>query len=111
MADSTPQQPTRDPHEIRQDIEQTREELGETVETLAQKTDVKAQAKAKVDDVKGRIGAKRAETVDRVKQATPDSAGHAASTVATKARENPTPVIVAGIALGAFLVGRATGRR
>jgi Protein of unknown function (DUF3618) len=110
MADST-QQETRDPQEIRQDIEHTREELGETVETLAQKADIKSQAKAKVDDVKGRIGDKRTETAERVKQASPDSAGQAASTVAGKARENRTPLIVAGVALGAFLVGRATARR
>ena len=111
MADSSTQQQTRDPEEIRQNIEQTREELGETVEALAHKTDVKAQAKAKVDDVKGRIGDKRTETAERVKHATPDSASQAASTAAGKARENRTPLIVGGVALGAFLVGRATARR
>ena len=42
----------RTPDEIRSDIAQTREELGDTVEALAAKTDVKAQAKAKVDDAK-----------------------------------------------------------
>jgi Protein of unknown function (DUF3618) len=110
MADSTEQQ-TRDPQEIRDDIEQTRTELGETVETLAHKADVKAQAKAKVDEVKGKAGDKRDETVERVKRAAPDSAGQAASTVAGKARENRTPLVVAGVALGAFLVGRATARR
>jgi Protein of unknown function (DUF3618) len=110
MADSTQQQ-TRDPHEIREDIEQTRTELGETVETLAQKADVKGQATAKVDEVKGRLDDKRAESVDRFKQATPDSAGQAAATVTTKARENRTPLILAGVALGAFLAGRASGRR
>jgi transposase-like protein len=36
--------------EIRAEIEQTRQELGETVEALAAKTDVKAHAKAKVDE-------------------------------------------------------------
>ena len=110
MAESTQQQ-TRDPQEIRQDIAQTREELGETVEALAQKTDVKGQAKAKVDDVKGRIGDKRAESADRFKQATPDSTGQAAATLTTKARENRMPLIAAGVAVGAFLVGRASGRR
>jgi hypothetical protein len=110
MAESTQQQ-TRDPQEIRDDIEQTRGELGETVEALAEKADVKGQAKAKVDEVKGRIGDKRTESVERVRQATPDSAGQAASTVTTKARENRTPLIIAGVALGAFVLGRASGRR
>jgi len=107
MAD-TQQQQTRDPQEIRDDIEQTREELGDTVESLAHKADVKSQAKAKVDEVKGRIGDKRDESVERVKHATPDSTGQAAATVTTKARENRTPLIVAGVALGGFLLGRAT---
>src|SRR5207248_8253961 len=40
MTDSTQQQ-SREPQEIREDIEQTRTELGETVEALAHKTDVK----------------------------------------------------------------------
>ena len=44
----------RGPDEIRQEIERTREELGETVEALAAKTDIKAQAKAKVDETKQR---------------------------------------------------------
>ena len=118
MADSSTQQQTRDPEEIRQNIEQTRAELGETVEALAHKTDVKAQAKAKVDDVKDRIGDKRTETAERVKQATPDSAGQAASTAAGKARENRTSLITIDVAYRyfstpqrAFLVGRATARR
>ena len=42
----------RSPEQIRADIDATREELGDTVEALAEKTDVKAQAKAKVEDVK-----------------------------------------------------------
>lgn len=42
----------RTPEQIRADIDKTRKELGDTVESLAEKTDVKAQAKAKVEDVK-----------------------------------------------------------
>jgi hypothetical protein len=53
----------RGPGEIREDIEQTREELGETVEALAAKTDVKAQARAKVQETKQRA----LDTVDTVK--------------------------------------------
>lgn len=35
---------SREPEEIREDIEQTREELGDTVAAMAEKTDVKQQA-------------------------------------------------------------------
>ena len=49
------QQETRSPEEIRADIEQTRAEVGDTVEALAAKTDVKAQAKAKVEEIKGNV--------------------------------------------------------
>ena len=90
----------RDPEAIREDIERTRRDVGETAAALAEKADVKAQAKAKVGEVKGRVSG-----------ATPDSAGQAASTVAAKARSNRTPLIVAGVGAGAFLVGRASARR
>ncbi len=39
----------QDPEAIKEQIEATREELGDTVEALASKTDVKAQAKRKVE--------------------------------------------------------------
>jgi Protein of unknown function (DUF3618) len=39
---------SRDPAELRSEIEETREALGETVEALAAKTDVKAQLSEKV---------------------------------------------------------------
>ncbi|MGI9156768.1 MAG: phage holin family protein [Marmoricola sp.] len=42
------------PEEIKADIEQQREHLADTVEALHDKLDVKAQAKAKVADVKAR---------------------------------------------------------
>ena len=51
---------TRQPEEIRSDIEETREQLGETVEALAAKADVKGQAKAKVEDVKTQVREKPA---------------------------------------------------
>jgi hypothetical protein len=84
---------SRDPEQIREDIERTRQEVGETAAALAAKADVKAQARAKVDDVK-----------ERLHQATPDSAGEAAAT----ASRYRTPLIIAGVALAAYLVGRAT---
>jgi MYXO-CTERM domain-containing protein len=42
----------KDPEAIRADIERTRDELAETVDALHAKLDVKAQAKAKVADLK-----------------------------------------------------------
>jgi methyl-accepting chemotaxis protein len=44
-----------DPEQLRQDIERTREQLGDTVEALVAKTDVKAQAKEKVNHLSGRL--------------------------------------------------------
>ena len=42
---------SREPEEIREDIEQTREELGDTVTAVAEKTDVKQQARAKAGEL------------------------------------------------------------
>jgi ElaB/YqjD/DUF883 family membrane-anchored ribosome-binding protein len=64
------------PAEIRAEIEETREELGDTVEALAEKTDVKAQAKAKVEDVKEKVN------------------------------ENPKPVAIAGALVVLFILWR-----
>jgi hypothetical protein len=51
------EQSTREPAEIRRDIEATRGELGDTVEALARKADVKAQARQKLAAVKGAVAA------------------------------------------------------
>jgi hypothetical protein len=45
----------RSPDDIQADIEQQREHLAETVDQLAHKLDVKAQGKAKVEDLKNRV--------------------------------------------------------
>lgn len=45
----------KSPAQIRAEIDVTRGELGDTVEALAEKTDVKAQAKAKLEDVKAQV--------------------------------------------------------
>jgi len=42
------------PEEIQAEIEQQREQLAGTLDALTSKLDVKAQAQAKVDEVKGR---------------------------------------------------------
>jgi hypothetical protein len=83
----------RSPEEIRRDIEQTRVELGDTVEALGKKTDVKGQAREKVDDIKQRVSA-----------ATPSSAHEAGSV----AKRNPLPFAIGGAILAGFLLGRLT---
>ena len=49
------------PEEIQADIEKQREHLAQTVDQLGQKLDVKAQGKAKIEDVKVQTQAKLAE--------------------------------------------------
>jgi hypothetical protein len=97
---------TREPAEIRDDIESTRRELGDTVEALAEKADVKTQAQRKVADVRATIDAKRQEVVGKARAKSPDGASSAASSVATKARENPVPIGVAGVFIAGFVIGR-----
>ncbi|HEY7619437.1 MAG TPA: DUF3618 domain-containing protein [Solirubrobacteraceae bacterium] len=103
-------QGTREPAEIRSDIEVTRRELGDTVEALAAKADVKAQAQKKVADVKQTVDARRRKLMGRAREATPDNAGSAASGVATKAREHPVPLGLAGAFVVGLLVGRMLSR-
>jgi len=101
---------TRSPDEIRADIEQTREEVGDTVEALAAKTDVKAQAKERVDEVKGNVRAKVDEVKGKAQSSTPESAQQGGQQVVTKVRENPAPFVLGAAVLVAFLIGRRTGR-
>jgi ElaB/YqjD/DUF883 family membrane-anchored ribosome-binding protein len=99
-----------DPEQIQEDIEATRQELGDTVEALAEKTDVKAQAKHKIEETKASIAEKKDDLLGKAKQVSPDTALSTASQASTKARENPLPVAaIAGFAAG-FLVGRLTAR-
>jgi hypothetical protein len=77
----------RSPEQIRADIDKTREELGDTVEALAGKTDVKAQANAKVEEVKA---------------AAPESPQEAQAMV----KQNPKPFAIAGGVLALFLLWR-----
>ena len=108
---------TADPEQLRVEIEETRRELGETVAALSAKTDVKAQAQAKVSDVKATVHekteelrAKKDDLLGRAKEASPDSALAAASSGSTKVRENPLPAAVAAAFLGGFVLGRLTAR-
>jgi ElaB/YqjD/DUF883 family membrane-anchored ribosome-binding protein len=99
----------RDPEQIKEQIEATREELGDTVESLAAKTDVKAQAKRRIEETKSSIAARKEELLGKAKQASPEAAVSAASGASQKARENPLPVAVAGAFALGFLAGRFTG--
>jgi hypothetical protein len=100
----------RSPEEIRRDIEETRTELGDTVEALAAKADVKAQAKAKAEEIKHTAQERRDEFVAKAKAATPDSATGAAQQAAGVARERRVPLGIAAAFLGGFVLGRLTGR-
>jgi hypothetical protein len=80
-------QSTREPAEIRRDIESTRVEMGDTVEALAEKADVKAQAQRKAADVQQKVVGARQSVVQ-------------------KARDNPIPVAVAGALAAALILRR-----
>jgi Protein of unknown function (DUF3618) len=91
--------PERSPEEIRRDIDQTRAELGDTVEALAHKTDVKAQARERIDSIK-----------HKAKANTPDSASGGARQVTATAQRNPLPFAVGGALLAGFVIGRISSR-
>jgi ElaB/YqjD/DUF883 family membrane-anchored ribosome-binding protein len=111
---------TREPEEIRADIEQTREELGDTAAAVAEKADVKAQASAKVDEVKQQAAGKAQEAKDKAKEATDQAAAKAkeiapesAGPTIEKAQRfvNEKPLVALGVALAAVvLLGRALSR-
>ena len=106
----TPVTETKDPQELREEIEQTRQELGDTVETLAAKTDVKAQAKRKVAETKSSVADKKDELLGRAKDASPETAQNAATQASQKAKENPLPLAAVGAFVAGLLIGRMTKR-
>jgi hypothetical protein len=101
---------TRSPEEIRADIEQTREEVGDTVEALAAKTDVKAQARERIEEIKGNVRAKADEVKAKAQSSTPEGARQGGQQIVGKVRENPAPVALGAAVLVAFLIGRRTAR-
>ncbi len=113
---------TRSSEEIRTEIEQTREQLGETVEALAEKTDVKAQARNRIDSAKesitGNVGTAR-ETVAgkadefaaRARESTPESAGAGVQQVTATVQRRPLPFALAGAFAAGLMVGWLLGRR
>jgi len=82
---------SRDPTEIRKDIEQARGEVGNTVAAIAAKSDLKGQAKDKAAEVKGEAEAR----ADQVK---------------LLVRENPAPAAVLAGLLAFLLLRRLRSR-
>ena len=98
----------QDPQQLQRDIERTRKELGDTVEALAEKTDVKAQAKQKIDQTKATVTEKKEQLLGKAREASPETASSAATQASIKARENPLPVAAAAAFAFGFLAGRIT---
>lgn len=98
----------KSPEELRQEIEETRQELGDTVEALAEKTDVKAQAKRRIDSVKRTARQTQEQAKAKAKAAAPESAGAGAQQVVSATKQNPLPVATGGAFLAGFLIGRWT---
>jgi ElaB/YqjD/DUF883 family membrane-anchored ribosome-binding protein len=87
---------SRDPEEIRSEIDETREELADTAAALAYKTDVKARAKERVQDIKTNIADK-----------TPSSAQDAGGAV----KRNPVPTAAIAAAVIGFALGYVIATR
>ena len=97
---------SKDPEQIRDEIEATRRELGDTVEALAAKADVKARVRDKVDSAKESA----AEKLGKAREASPDSVSTGATQASDMARKNPLPLAAAGAFAAGFLLGRVTKR-
>ncbi len=80
---------SRDPEQIRDEIEKTRQELGDTVQALAAKTDVKAQMQRKLQTAKD-----KAQLDEKLK----------------RAKENPLAVAAIGIVFVGLIVRRVRRR-
>jgi ElaB/YqjD/DUF883 family membrane-anchored ribosome-binding protein len=101
---------TNDPAQIEREIEQTRQELGDTVEALSRKTDVKAQARRKLEETKASVAEKKDELLGKAQEVSPDGAAAAVTQASEKARDNPVPVAAVGAFFAGFLAGRITKR-
>jgi ElaB/YqjD/DUF883 family membrane-anchored ribosome-binding protein len=100
----------RDPEQIRREIEDTRAELGDTVAAFAHKTDVKAQAKQRLDHAKASVAGRKRDIAEKTRSASPQAATTAASTASSRIRENPLPVALTGAFAVGFIAGRISGR-
>jgi ElaB/YqjD/DUF883 family membrane-anchored ribosome-binding protein len=120
-AGSAPVSQGQSPEEIREQIAETRRELGETVEALSAKTDVKAQAKAQLEETKANLTQKAQDAkatvtetttglLDKAKDVSPESAVAAAQAGQEKVRQNPVPAAVAAAFVLGLLLGRLSRR-
>jgi DNA anti-recombination protein RmuC len=91
---------TKTPEEIRAEIEQTREQLGDTVEALAEKTDVKTQARNRIQAVK-----------EAAAEAMPESVDAGVEQISSTVRERPLPFATGGAFAAGVIVGWRLGRR
>jgi hypothetical protein len=92
MTPESKQAETREPEQIREEIEDTREELGDTVAALAAKSDVRAQARQKLDEASETAKAKLAEVSETIQR-------------------HPGPAVAAGAVALLLLVRRRRRRR
>lgn len=120
-ADDQAQSEQKSPEQLREEIEQTRVELGDTVEALAAKTDVKAQARDRVnalneaasqkrDELTQAAQHKRDELLHRAKAATPESTTAGAQQLSATVQSNPLPFTAAGAFAAGLLIGWLLGR-
>ncbi len=100
-----------DPEQIRQEIDETRQQLGDTVEALAEKTDVKKQARRKLDETKVTAATKKDQLLGKANELSPDGARTAAIQAAETARRNPVALVAAGGFVAGLVVGRIGSRR
>ena len=100
----------RDADAIREEIESTRKDLGDTVEALSAKTDVKAQAKRKVEGAKASVSETKDEVAGKLKEATPASVGQATQQITQTAKQHPAPLAAVGLLAAGFLLGRLSAR-
>jgi hypothetical protein len=101
---------TRDPEEIRREIEASRQELGDTVEALAAKADVKSRARERIGQTKESVAQKTEQLRSKARQSSPDGVASTAAQASRKAQENPVPLGLAGAFAAGFLVGRLVRR-
>jgi ElaB/YqjD/DUF883 family membrane-anchored ribosome-binding protein len=87
---------TRNPDEIRHDIQDTREHLAETAAALAHKADVKGRAKERVEEIKGDVKHRATGT---------------AHTVETTVKQHPIPTAAIVAAVIGLAIGFALARR
>jgi ElaB/YqjD/DUF883 family membrane-anchored ribosome-binding protein len=104
-------QPPQDPQQLRDDIERTREDLGDTVAALAEKTDVKARAKEKVTEVRGKVDEKRAQLTGGSGSGSGSGGPSAVDQVREKAQDNPVATAALAAFVGGLVFGRLTKRR